>query len=265
MNVNKLNNKPANSTSKSKKIDLGAASNFGKSATIDINSPTHRNTHNEELFSPNNNNNTSATKNNLIEDLFSNSPDPSATHEPLSQNDDIDDFNPRSDEVQEFGDFSSAFGNAPATAASAPTITNRPKPPSISAGDDEFADFSSAFTGGNATNNQPQNNANDLLFNSNSTNHTSLTLDNSSFNNQPLNVDLFGGNLNSIPLSTQPTSLGADLLSDFGGLSINASNGEFVNFYLIINLSFLTSLHSMLYIKYDLYIKSNRLEILYAN
>lgn len=229
VNVNKLTNKPSNSTSKSKKIDLGAASNFGKATDIDINSPTHRNTHNEEVFSPTNNNYTSAGQNDLIDDLFSSSPAPAAPHQQQQQ--DLDDFDPRSDETQEFGDFNSAFGAGQSTAI--PTKSNRPKPPSISAGDDEFADFSSAFTGSgvvdsNTQNNHHQqnviaNNANDLLFNANNVNHT---LDNSTFNNQSLNIDLFGGNLSTIASPVPTNTLAADLLSDFGGLSINTSNGE---------------------------------------
>lgn len=224
VNVNKLNNKPSNSTSKSKKIDLGASSNFGKTTDIDINSPTHRNTHNEEVFSPTNNNYTPAGQNDLIDDLFSSSPAPAAASH---QQQDMDDFDPRSDETQEFGDFNSAFGAAQSTAI--PPKSNRPKPPSISAGDDEFADFSSAFTGvDNSTQNNHQhnviaNNANEFLFNANSVNQS---LDNSTVNNQSLNIDLFGGNLNTISSSAPTNTLAADLLSDFGGLSMNTSNGE---------------------------------------
>lgn len=211
---------------------MGAASNFGKAPEIDINSPTHRNTHNEELFSPNNNNTkknnnstASSTTNNLIDDLFSSSPAPESQQPEQYGYEEVDDFDPRSEEKQEFGDFNSAFGNAPTTAV--PPTTNRPKPPSISAGDDEFADFSAAFTGGadhtshnnhNHQQNVTTNNTNDLLFNANSVNP---------INNQSLNIDLFGGNLNTIS-SPSPSSntLAADLLSDFGGLSMNTSNGE---------------------------------------
>lgn len=66
-------------TATTKKIDLGAASNYGK-GDLCINSPTHRNTHSEDLF-------TDDTAPAII--------------------DDDDDFNPR---AEEFGDFETAFG-----------------------------------------------------------------------------------------------------------------------------------------------------------
>lgn len=110
-----------------KKIDLGAAANYGKD--VNINSPTHKNTHSEEsVVSPNNN-----TSNDLLDDLFKTCP--------VSNLVENDDFNPRASEQQtsngEFGDFSQAFSQtkpAPST-----DLLNDVSPK------DEFADFSSAF------------------------------------------------------------------------------------------------------------------------
>lgn len=210
---------------------MGAASNYGKTTDIGINSPTHRNTHDEEVFSPNNNTSTSAAikKNDLLEDLFS---DAAAAPQDKSSNV-LDDFNPRSDETQEFGDFNSAFGSN--------TVTSQPpKPPSLS-GDDEFADFSSAFSsgGGGANINQPPKPAvtsnNDFLFESIP---SSINLNNSTAAASS-NIDLFGGNLNvlqaAVTLNSSTTA--TDLLSDFGGLTLDApvSNGELK--FLFVNKS----------------------------
>jgi hypothetical protein len=62
-----------------KKIDMGAASNYGKSS-LGINSPTHRNTHNEDLFGSIN---VEVSSKNVIEDIFN----------------EANDFNPRADEI----------------------------------------------------------------------------------------------------------------------------------------------------------------------
>lgn len=96
----------------SKKIDLGAATNYGKSTDLGINSPTHRNTHSEDLFG---NELPTTIKTCIdIENIFDN-----------------DDFNPRAEEVTsaDFGDFESAFGKS--NTVPTPETQNN-----------EFADFS---------------------------------------------------------------------------------------------------------------------------
>jgi hypothetical protein len=107
------------------------------------------------------------------------------------------DFNPREDE-NEFGDFASAFGTA------ATLKDDGPK--------DDFADFSAVFVQSTVPN---LNNANNLL------------LDPSPL---PTATPIFGQfNANALNLMApstvyqqQPQSSSADLLSDFGGLNLNA-------------------------------------------
>lgn len=203
--------KPAKITAK--KIDMGAATNFGRDE-IGINSPTHRNTHAEEdLFATNNvivtapvaTTTAAANKADLLEDIFktcsSTNDLPSETVSPQSNTND-DFFNPREDESQEFGDFASAFGTGastvPATAVAQqavpsvlPSVLPEPKK-------NDFADFSAAFT---SSSNQTLSNSNDpanLLFAINTTPNAQITTSNS---NQKV----------------------GDLLSDLDGLSLNVS------------------------------------------
>lgn len=193
---------------------MGAASNFGKNSInkqnnngVDfgiINSPTHRNTHHvEDLFatSPSNEKNKN-NNNNVVFKTCSLPPKLDASALP-----DDDDFNPRSNDNNEFGNFESAFGNA--TGASN-TVTNSQK------ATDEFADFASAsFVPAPAiipAASPLANNNDDLLFGNN------------------INMSLFGAP-STIPSGKTVTpqasqSISADLLTDFGGLSVN-SNGEF--------------------------------------
>lgn len=210
-----------------KKIDMGAATNFGRDE-IGINSPTHRNTHAEEdLFATSNiietSTATSSNKTDLLDDIFktcSTTSNPvSDKMLPQSKNDD-DFFNPREDESQEFGDFASAFGTStqttttPIAAASVaaatavtPTVASiiaqptQPAEQMIESDDtkkNEFADFGSAFT---TTTNQTSSNSNDpanLLFAINTTPNAQQTTSNS---NQKV----------------------GDLLSDLDGLSLDVS------------------------------------------
>lgn len=212
MNSNTIINNN-NNTKTTKKIDMGAASNFGKNSInkqnnngVDfgiINSPTHRNTHHvEDLFatSPSNENHKNININ-VVFKTCSLPPKLDASALP-----DDDDFNPRSNDNNEFGNFESAFGGA--TAASS-TATNSQKA-------DEFADFASAsFVPAPAivpAASPLANNNDDLLFGNN------------------INMSLFAApsTISSVkPVTPQPSqSISADLLTDFGGLSVN-SNGEF--------------------------------------
>lgn len=166
---------------------MGAATNFGKNE-LDINSPTHKNTHSEQLFSANNN--VTNSNNDLLDDLFNSSSDKKSN---------VDDFNPRAEESQDFGDFSSAFGGT-----ETPKATN------------EFADFGTAFV-------------------SSSTSMNTASLEDSLFDipavaNTPYesisNVDLFGGHTISQSMSSSNNS---DLLSDFGMLNLNTPISKYIS------------------------------------
>lgn len=188
-----------------KKIDMGAALNFGKT-DLGINSPTHRNTHAEEdLFATDNivtaNNNGISRNHNNNDDLFKACSTPSPTNIKVDNHSDFE-FNPREDEP-EFGDFASAFGDAAAVGAKQPIATAPIK--------DSFADFNVGFV----------------------TSPTNANLTNSLFDAAPQqSISLFGpsgGNsLSSLMSQPQSQTPSADLLSDFGGLNMNspALNGE---------------------------------------
>lgn len=111
--------KASSTTPTSKKIDLGAASHYGKAPDLGINSPTHRNTHSEDLFGLNNNEQPTAD-----EMIFKTV---AATH-----HDEADDFNPRA--AEDFGDFETAFGGGQRQA------------PKSNGKTDEFADFAAFST-----------------------------------------------------------------------------------------------------------------------
>lgn len=188
--------KPVSSASVSrapKKIDMGAAFNYGKSSDLGINSPTHRNTHNEDLFGeePSVVKTTAVKSNNdIIEDIFSSA----STAQ-------IDDFDPRSGEsAADFGDFASAFGSS------------QPVPPSTTQGSNEFADFSTAFA-------DPNSSFTPASFTS-APPQTSINLLDG--------ADLFGNNVITSSFAS-PTggSHEKDLLSDFGDLTLNPIQGEF--------------------------------------
>ena len=100
-----------------KKVDLGAAANFGQSSS----SGTSQN----QAQQSNNKNN------NILDDLFSDS-QPKAGQIVDSQ----DDFNPRGNDTNNFGGFD-AFGD-----------NNNVVNAKVGGNDDAFADFSSAFNGG---------------------------------------------------------------------------------------------------------------------
>lgn len=191
-----------------KKIDMGAAANFGKSKAAGIHSPTHRDTPPEDIVSKSNN-----TNNNLIDDLFKTcSPPSTTTHSAGAKSNDFDDFNPRADDSHEFGDFASAFGSSDTTAKT--TASNIPVAkvaPVVSApkGDD-FADFA-AFQGevapaSNRAGSVPMGN----MFGSAANGSASL--------------DLFGGSSTTSQANIMAAgsgSAGSDLLSGFADLSIS--------------------------------------------
>lgn len=227
-NASHATTKPAKITTK--KIDMGAASNFGRDE-IGINSPTHRNTHAEEdLFATNNVIVTAPTsggnKTDLLEDIFKTCPTtndlPSDTVPSKSNNDD-DFFNPREDESQEFGDFASAFGSSAPTPP-VPSVVSTEK---LETKKNDFADFGAAFTSSSpavaaaatttpssSSSNQTLSNSNDpanLLFAINTTSNAQFTTSNS---NQKV----------------------GDLLSDLDGLSLNVSAPTGKLFSMIISL-----------------------------
>lgn len=197
-----------------KKIDMGAALNYGKASDLGINSPTHRNTHNEDLFgdSPVTSPGASKANNDIIEDIFSSSS--------IAPSDPLDDFDPRAEEkTADFGDFASAFGSSNAPIAAPAPVKTAPRPPSA-----EFADFSAFSTPpvvAAVAVAQPPPPVDNFLFNS-------PPASTQSNNNSLLgNADLFG---NSVITSafTSPMGGNKDLLSDFGDLTLNPIQGEHV-------------------------------------
>lgn len=194
-----------------KKIDMGAASTFGRDE-LGINSPTHRNTHAEEdLFGAVNVVTANANKADLLDDLFKTCATP-ANASVIETTADDDFFNPRADETNEFGDFASAFGGSAAvTTAAAPAPASLPVIASLSldsaseSKNCDFADFS-AFDGSSqqsSISNVPQDSAN-LLFSMNASNSNAQTTTSNS--SQPI----------------------GDLLSDLDGLSLSVpvASGE---------------------------------------
>jgi len=206
-----------------KGINMGAASNYGKNSELGINSPTHRNTHNEDLFGTSDTSNVSVTKttSSIIEDIF---------------NDASDDFNPRAEEPVpkasgDFGDFESAFGNEP----QAPKLTSSTVVTAKPVVDSDFADFSSAFDSSQASSSQqstaiPLDNDNFLFSSSPQPIATTTAMpQTSSTNNNLLSADLFGNSVLTSAFTASQASSNKDLLSDFGDLTLNPTThqGEF--------------------------------------
>ncbi|XP_018804687.1 PREDICTED: telomere length regulation protein TEL2 homolog isoform X1 [Bactrocera latifrons] len=211
----------------SKKIDMGAAANFGKMSpnAAGIHSPTHRDTPisgGDDLIGSNgneggvvgsiDNNNllgvqqkviSGNNNNNLLDDIFKTCPAPNdkTLTSAAITSDDLDDFNPRAIESKqspEFGDFTSAFDSG--ALPELPT-TN------IVEASDEFADFSS-FQGSSVSNTHRALD-NSLL--------TTATPANDSF-------DLFSGtSATSAESTTTGASTTTDLLAGLGDLSIHQS------------------------------------------
>ncbi|XP_017472574.1 PREDICTED: uncharacterized protein LOC108363658 isoform X1 [Rhagoletis zephyria] len=213
-----------------KKIDMGAAANFGKMSpsAAGIHSPTHRDTpigNGDDLIggssgggvgsgasSINNNltnvqqhsNSSNNNNNSLIDDIFKTCavPNDKTLTSAAVTPDDLDDFNPRaieSKQSQEFGDFTSAFGSA--------AVPELPSANIASASTDEFADFS-AFQG-STTSNISSGVDNNLL--------TTATPANESF-------DLFSGSTTTVSTTAASgASTATDLLAGLGDLSIHQS------------------------------------------
>lgn len=209
---------PAKSLAKpTKKIDMGAATNFGRDE-IGINSPTHRNTHAEEdlfggadLSSVSNGN-----KTDLLEDIFKTC---NSTNEPITHPKADDDFfNPREDDAQEFGDFASAFGDSvQSTATESKTVGNRHDEKR-----NEFADFTAAFDSTQSSSNT--NNTDNLLFAIN----TTLT--------------------NAQVTTSSSNQKVGDLLSDLDGLSLDVSvpTGKFLQEKILSIITFIIFLFAFL-------------------
>lgn len=188
-----------------KKIDLGAAANFGKPSTLSgIHSPTHL----ESNIKPN-----VATNNNLIDDLFKTCPP-----QPNSEShDDFSDFDPRADVTaagggDDFGDFESVFA-APKTQQELQQL-----PPSFPQSDnsENFADFQSAFDSAPA---------NPI---------SSFTSSNSTVPQNSGTLDLFGSTETPTPTPVNrmiEDSTNIDLLSGLSDLTISPNpafnSGEF--------------------------------------
>lgn len=214
VNPKSLSSNAATKSAKvSKRIDMGAATNFGRDE-LGINSPTHRNTHSEEdLFATGNTIPAAAASTahkSDLDDIFKtcSTTTNAVSNTVSSQSNNLDDddfFNPRSDDTQEFGDFASAFGTAtPAQSQPEQFATNDTKK-------NDFADFSAAFTS-----EQPQ--PEPTLPSSSTSNTTS---------NDPANFELFA--INSTPNAQITASNSSsnpkvgDLLSDLDGLSLDVS------------------------------------------
>ncbi|KAL5284753.1 CLINT1 family protein [Megaselia abdita] len=174
-----------------KKIDLGAAANFGKPSTLSgIHSPTHLESNVKPIVN---------TNNNLIDDLFKTCP----PKQKSGSHDDFADFDPRAETStggDDFGDFESVF--------EAPKPQQQQQLPSFQQSDnsENFADFQSAFDS------TPVNPS----FTSSTSNSTVAQSSNS--------FDLFGSTMPAAPapvVSNIENSSNADLLSGLSDLTIS--------------------------------------------
>uniref|UniRef100_U5EJ38 Putative liquid facets-related protein n=1 Tax=Corethrella appendiculata TaxID=1370023 RepID=U5EJ38_9DIPT len=194
-----------------KKIDMGAASNFGKN-DLGINSPTHRNTHSEDIFSHNNTNNNINNNNNndlLNDDTFKTCKTSPKQQHKRDPNDFDTDFNPRSEETQEFGDFESAFGanvskNSKTTAA---------------VKTDGFADFTGFSSASTSTVTSPtiQQQSQDLLFGGNLLPSSTTSAANIHHHQQQQHQQ------STLQSPQMPADKSNDLLADLAGLNLGAN------------------------------------------
>lgn len=210
--------KPSQENSKSalnvtKKIDLGAAANFGKPSTLSgIHSPTHL----ESNVKPN-----VITNNNLIDDLFKTCP----PQQKSGSQEDFGDFDPRAETTvagggDDFGDFESVF-------VTPKTLQQQPQQlPSFPQSDnsENFADFQSAFDSALA-NPIP-----------------SFTSSDSIVQQSSKTFDLFGSSATApAPVAGNiDNSSNADLLSGLSDLTISSNpafNGGEFSFFIIFSFT----------------------------
>lgn len=231
----------------SKKIDMGAAANFGKISQNNnnmssIHSPTHRDkpfsndTTNDLITYTNISNNNNHEINNPVQN-HSNNPSLNSNNNHLKNIDDLfktcstrktnsageiadDDFNPRAAESSsnDFGDFSSAFG----VGNKVENISALGDNGLISGGvavADNFADFSAFQSGKNVNNQMNQSGLSDTgdLFS-----NTNTILDESIMTKSKTNVTAAAAAITT-----------TDLLAGLGDLSIyqNMPMGEFVKYF----------------------------------
>lgn len=174
-----------------KKIDLGAAANFGKPSTLTgIHSPTHL----ESNVKP------TVTNNNLIDDLFKTCPAPKS-----GSHDDFSDFDPRADTIAASGGGGDDFGDFESVFATPKTLQQPQELPSFPQSDnsENFADFQSAFDSAHAT---------------------SFTSSDSTAPHSSNTFDLFGSTIPAGPApvtSNIDNSSNADLLSGLSDLTIS--------------------------------------------
>ncbi|XP_012535407.2 telomere length regulation protein TEL2 homolog [Monomorium pharaonis] len=223
--ISSTNASPARTTRTIKKVDLGAAANYGKEQSNNS-APVQQN---NSLSSPRNQ---QKTKNDILNDIFESQSDNSRL--------DDEDFNPRANTQSltqsqnanaDFGDFTSAFNNST-------TVKTKDN-------NDEFADFTSAFNNVAVSNppSQPQsqinlmgvtipsvNNPANNMNNSNATYASAMqTAGTTAFTGTPAiqktSNDLFDSlsspNLNNQITNNNTVTSNTDLLSDLD--SVNAS------------------------------------------
>ncbi|XP_053682253.1 telomere length regulation protein TEL2 homolog [Sabethes cyaneus] len=186
----------AAATKSAKKIDMGAASNYGKQTDLGINSPTHRNTHAEEIIATTDSSG-KARSGEILDDLFKTCPGSPEGPASGARSTELDDFNPRADDVAaDFGDFESAFGSA-----KKPTTTTT----TAKTGDD-FADFASFGTAVPLAAAAPTS---ELLF-----------------SGMPAagGMNMFAPVQQQQQQQQQPASITNDLLSDLSGLNLGSTN-----------------------------------------
>ncbi|XP_047351772.1 telomere length regulation protein TEL2 homolog isoform X1 [Vespa velutina] len=191
--MSSVNASPVRTTRNLKKVDLGAAANYGKEQSNAFSSPANH----------------QKNKNDILNDIFD------------SQNDnntkstiDDDDFNPRGNNHSQpanldFGDFASAFGS--------PTVKMKEN--------DEFADFTSAFSSGvTSPNNSLHASQNQLSFMGNTIPNTSNTTTNNLNNTMISNASATGFKMIN-PNSIQKNNVGNNL---FDSLQPQTPNNEAV-------------------------------------
>ncbi|XP_055375661.1 uncharacterized protein LOC129608281 [Condylostylus longicornis] len=202
--TNKFGNNTIKTSVVTKKIDLGAAANYGKEKdSFGIHSPTHRDSPDENLFET--------------------CPPPKTNNSSIIRTDDlkeIDDFNPRADDNQEFGDFESAFNATGSSAKSIQLDVVASTVPSnlnvVTDKNDDFADFKSAFDSSNHSLTDvaiPTNQSNNLLI-------TTSNMENIS--KEANNIDLFESFATHPPSLPGNQSSNSNLLDEFGALAINS-------------------------------------------